>query len=123
MSHLFSCLDCLGTLGELNILRQLAHTILTEMKTVKIKIIIVRLYPGLINKPDILRINKTNIIMSLTRVMVDRIWFSIHPSQYGQLRYSMFLVHIIVYEYKLSKSIVNNTLICTEIIDIITHHD
>ena len=44
-------------------------------------------------------------------------------SQYGQLRYSMFLVHIIVYEYKLSKSIVNNTLICTEIIDIITHHD
>ena len=34
---------CLGTLGEPNILRQLAHTILTEMKTVKIKIIIVRL--------------------------------------------------------------------------------
>jgi len=34
---------CLGTLGELNISRQLAHTILTEMKTVNIKIIIVRL--------------------------------------------------------------------------------
>ena len=62
---------CLGTLGELNILRQLAHTILPEMKTVKIKIIIVRLYPGLINKQGILRMNKTNIIMSLTRVMVD----------------------------------------------------
>jgi len=31
---------CLGTnLGELHILLQLAHTIITEMKTVKIKII------------------------------------------------------------------------------------
>jgi len=62
---------CPGTLGELNSLRQLAHTLLTEMKTVKIKSIIVRLYPGLINKRGILRMNKTNIIMSLTRVMVD----------------------------------------------------
>ena len=62
---------CLGTLGEPNILRQLAHTIMTEMKTVKIKVIIVRLLPGLINKPGILRMNKTNIIMSLARVMVD----------------------------------------------------
>jgi len=34
---------CLSTLGEPNSLRQLTHTILTEMKTVKIKIIIVRL--------------------------------------------------------------------------------
>jgi len=49
----------------------LAHRILTEMKTVKIKIIIVRLYPGLTNKRGILRMNKTNIIMSLARVMVD----------------------------------------------------
>jgi len=63
---------CLGTLGESNSLHQLARTILTEMKTVKIKIIIVRLQPGLINKQGILRMNKTNIIMSLTRVMVDR---------------------------------------------------
>jgi len=57
---------CLGTLGELNILRHLAHTILTEIKTVKIKIIIVRLYPGLINKSGILRMNKTNIIPTYT---------------------------------------------------------
>ena len=58
-------------MGEPKSLHQLAHTILTEMKTVKIKIIIVRLYPGLINKQGIVRMNKTNIIMSLTRVMVD----------------------------------------------------
>ena len=32
---------------------------------------IVRLYPGLINKSGILRMNMTNIIMSLTRVIVD----------------------------------------------------
>ena len=60
----------LGTFGDPNNPQKLPPSVLTVMKTVKMKTIIVRLQPGLINKQGILPMNKTSIIMVLKKEMV-----------------------------------------------------